>query len=208
MPATLDLSGQTFDRLFVVGFSHRRGRKRIHKCECLCGKTTFVETGALRTGHVKSCGCLHREQTTIRLQERNRTHGMSNTRIYKIWFGMLRRCKKPKDENYRRYGGRGIVVCQRWQSFENFFKDMGHPTPGLSLERLDTNGNYEPSNCMWADKYRQANNRSNNHRIEYKGKTYTLKQASIKFGVKYSKLQLRIRRGWDVERAIEFDSKV
>ncbi len=104
----------------------------------------------------RSCGCEWPE----RLSARNQKHGMYGTRAYEAWNGMLDRCRNPKLRFWSRYGGRGITVCERWLLFENFVADMGMPLPGLTLDRMDNDGNYEPSNCRWATRVQQRNNRS------------------------------------------------
>lgn len=127
----------------------------------------------------------------------------SHHRIYQIWFDMKRRCYQPQNKRFHRYGGRGIKVCDEWFDFQNFFdwalangyKDV------LTLDRKNADGDYCPDNCRWADVYTQANNRSNNHYVTYKGQTMTLMQWSKLLGINYSTLRDRIRKGWNVESA-------
>lgn len=133
----------------------------------------------------------------------NIRHGKCRTRIYQIWAGMINRCLNPNSKSYRDYGGRGITVCDRWQSFDNFLVDMGEPAPTLSIERRDNNGNYCPANCFWATSKEQCNNKRGNHLITYNGETGTMKQMAAKHGINYSTLRSRINRShWAPERAL------
>ena len=133
-------------------------------------------------------------------------HALSSgkTPTYKSWEAMIRRCANPKVERYSNYGGRGIIVCEKWKiSFAEFIKDMGVKPKGLTLERIDVNGNYEPNNCRWATKKEQANNRVNTVRYEIAGKQYTLAELSELSGICYGTLRTRIfTLKWSVEKSI------
>lgn len=140
------------------------GRARF-VCRCDCGTEKIISSGNLGKGKSNSCGCLQREGATARLNaNRKIKHGMKRrgnpAPEYAVWSMMKKRCHDPEDKDYRHYGGRGIVVCQRWRdSFENFIADMGRRPPGLTLERKDNSKGYEPSNCKWATWTEQAKNR-------------------------------------------------
>lgn len=129
-------------------------------------------------------------------------HGQRKTRTYRIWTGMKSRCSNPNEMNFPRYGGRGIKVCERWLKFANFFADMGEAPEGLTLERKDNNGHYEPSNCKWATPTEQANNRRSNRRYIYNGTPYTVAELSRISGIKACALNSRLSRLWDINRAM------
>ena len=132
------------------------------------------------------------------------------TRAYLSWINMRQRCNNPKNPDYKYYGGRGIKICDRWQkSYANFYEDMGDCPEGYSLDKIDNNGDYEPSNCRWADRWLQSNNRNYNVLVEYRGKVQTLGQwaRELPIGITTKNLYKRIfSRGWDLDRA--FTKKV
>lgn len=156
----LNISGQTFGRLTALSPSQNVGGRRTYVCQCSCGATHIAKIEHLRSGITSSCGCYRSEQ----VKTRHVTHGHSAngviSRTLKSYNQMLSRCLNPNADNYSYYGGRGIVICYSWlQSFENFLTDMGERPEGKTLDRADSNGNYEPGNCQWATAKQQASNR-------------------------------------------------
>lgn len=172
-------------------------------CLCDCGNTTVQRHCHLVCGRVVSCGC-HKAKLS---GDRNRTHDQAFNRTpeYNTWSLMKRRCHGDTMEVERRnYRDRGIKVCERWlNSFENFFEDMGkRPSPKHSIERMDTNGDYEPSNCRWALPPEQARNRRNNRHLTYDGKTLIFNDMAALHGIGRKKLWHRLNAGWPLGRAL------
>lgn len=153
-------------------------------CQCDCGKQVNVLGSSLRPGVTVSCGCSKREKARVS-GRRNKTHCMTRTPAYQSWSGMKDRCLNKNDHAYERYGGRGIKVCERWMKFENFLADMGEKPDGQSIDRIDNDGDYEPSNCRWATCAQQNLNKRNSRRAKYKGETIPLIEISRLSGLKY-----------------------
>jgi hypothetical protein len=199
-----DMTGQKFARWTIVRRAENNARnKQRWLCRCECGIERVVEGQNLHSGRSRSCGCLSREVSRQACIAR-RTHGRSKSLTYSRWMRMRVRCEQPQSVSFPHYGARGIGVCPRWLDFENFLADMGEcPTKEHTLDRIDTNGNYEPGNVRWATQKEQQNNRTNNHRITFRGETLTLTQWAERIGVKRVTLQARITQlGWPIERAL------
>lgn len=161
MPNVIDLMGQTFGRLTVVSHAGRANdRAALWSCVCACGAERVVIGKKLRSGHTQSCGCYAKD----RVRETKTKHGhkpkAGKSRTYTSWLSMHSRCNRPEFHAFHRYGGRGIKVCDRWAVFENFLADMGERPDGMTLDRVDVDGNYEPSNCRWATHAQQCANKA------------------------------------------------
>ncbi len=131
----------------------------------------------------------------------NSTHGKSRSSTYQIWAVMKYRCLNPNFKGYARYGGRGITVCERWMVFDNFYEDMGECPKGMSIDRINNDGNYCPENCRWATPKQQARNTSRNKPITYKGKTLCISEWAAELGISRKTLLHRLNYGWSVEKA-------
>lgn len=194
----IELTGQRFGRLVALEAVTELGEVLRYKCSCDCGALVIVRAQSLRIGNTKSCGCFHRDHAS----EVNRRHGLSRTPIHNVWMGMRRRCEDPKSEYFSDYGGRGISVCERWQSFENFLEDMGIPEKGMTLERRDNDLGYSKENCVWATKTAQANNRRSSKIIEFNGKSQTQAEWESQLGLRKGQIHDRLNKGWSIERAL------
>ncbi len=193
------LVGKIFGDLVVIddlGWVTHSESKVLTRC--MCGVVKSVSVSCLKHGDTKSCGC--RRVKLVRALKT--THGLTRSGAYRSWTAMRTRCFNPNAINYRDYGGRGVSICYRWESFENFYADMGPRPAGMSLDRIDNNGPYSPENCRWASTDEQHNNQRSSHIITVNGKSLTLTQWSRLINMKRSSLSNRIRRGWSAERAI------
>ncbi len=198
-----DETGKTYGRWTVLRKTDKRSAAQtiMWECQCSCEAKTIalVSSSGLRNGHSKSCGCLQREISGKIIGERSITHGESRggrTAEYTIWKTMVQRCTDSNCEAYKYYGGRGITVCQRWlDSLPAFIEDMGRrPSSKHSIDRIDVNGNYEPSNCRWATATEQGRNKRNNVRYEFEGEMLILPEISERVGVDARLLGLRLNR--------------
>jgi len=208
-----DLTDKVFGRLTAIKLDHITNRGHAYwVCKCLCGNIKIVRASHLKEGAVKSCGCLCRETSSntakkyLAGKKYKLTHGCSNTRIFKIWMAMKRRCYYKKAINYSNYGGRGISICAEWlnsfQAFMEWSTNNGY-TDNLTIDRINNDGNYEPENCRWASKTTQGNNRSTCHYVTYKGETHTVIEWERKLGLPKNLIAKRLSRKWSVKKAIE-----
>lgn len=193
MASRIDMAGRRFGILTVTNLDGRNeSGALVWLCICDCGETRRIAGTDLRAGRYKSCGCnspkFKAEDSTV--------EGYVNTRIYSIWVGMKYRCSpSAKGKDRRNYFDKGIRVCERWMTFNNFLEDMGNPENGHSIERIDGNKGYFKENCIWADAGTQANNTSRNHFVEHNGKILTVSQWAKEIGINKSTLLGRLRRG-------------
>lgn len=207
MPAFIDLTGKKFGRLTVVsrGPNAKHNMPRWH-CRCECGNETLSWGQSLRDGYAQSCGCLSDEINTERARLLNYRHGEAGkgrTSIYRIWCGVMGRCLNPSHGAYKKYGAKGITICERWKTYGNFRDDMGEkPTPKHTLDRIDGTKGYEPGNCRWATMKEQNNNRIDNVKITFNGETLTAPQWAERLGLKSATITARIRRGDSPEQAL------
>lgn len=171
MGIATDLSNQVFGRLTAISRHHKTHNGHwVWNCQCSCGKSAIIYATNLVRGLTKSCGCFRQETSGLQNFSHGHSVGEKCSSEYRSWCSLLSRCRNPKDRKYSDYGGRGITVCERWLKFENFIEDMGiKPTLKHTIDRIDVNGNYEPSNCRWATMYEQCRNRRNNIWYEYNG---------------------------------------
>lgn len=199
-----DLTGQRFGRLTVIDPCGTTGHGEIvWRCIYDCGNEHIASRGSLTYGKVLSCGCLRREQASKIHTYVKPKHGGYGTRLYRIWRNMKSRCSCPTASKYHLYGGKGIKVCEEWLSFERF-RDWAMSNgyaDNLTIDRLNSDGDYCSGNCRWVTQKGQANNTSQNRRIEYKGIVQTLSQWADALGLPYKVLSERVRRKWPIEKA-------
>jgi hypothetical protein len=192
-PRFQDHAGKTFGSKQVLYLLGTKKGATYWMCRCtFCGATAPLDASNLKAAKTKGCNnCSHR------------THSRTGTPTYSSWQAMLARCADPNATGYKNYGGRGITICERWRySFEAFLEDMGERPAGMSLERRDVNGNYEPSNCRWATHKEQHNNRTNNHLISHNGETKTQQEWADQLGLTWNALKWRLQN-WGVEKALD-----
>ena len=200
----IDLTGKRYGRLVVKEFLGFKNHSSLWLCECDCGNTSVVYYSNLKRDNTKSCGCI--------FKEKNEMHGLIDTRLYRIWANIKARCYYKKSVDYKDYGNRGIEMCDEWKnSFFSFYNwaistgyDENLPKWECTIDRIDVNGNYEPSNCKWATIKEQANNKTNNIYITYKGETKTLPIWAEELDLPYKTLYNRLKRlNWSIEETFE-----
>ena len=202
----IDLTGKRFGMLTVmervpVEVCSGRNQGVLWICKCDCGKTTKMRAGELKRRILPNCGCyLHNFR--VKGGKKNKKHGKKNTRLYGIYMNMKARCNNPNEDNYFRYGGRGIKVCDEWlNDFMNFYTwsmKNGYQD-NLTIDRINNDGDYEPSNCRWATTKQQANNRRTNKFIEYNGETHTISEWSDILNIPKHKMYKQIKKGLTID---------
>lgn len=199
--------GERYGRLVVIAQAGRNKENRLqYLCKCDCGNEATVLGKHLHSGNTKSCGCFKREAGLAA----NTTHGLSKTRLYRIWGNMIDRCERESSAKFPRYGGRGISVCAEWrndfQAFYDWAMSAGYdPEAGYgecTLDRKDNDGDYCPENCRWATNKQQSLNKECTRKIEHNGETHTLKEWSEITGVNYYTMHERYMRGEPAENIL------
>lgn len=192
--------GKRYARLTVIALGHEKHGRTAALCRCDCGQELVATFNTLRRGNTRSCGCFKNEL----IGKRQRTHGRSRTPEYRSWCAMKDRCGNPNNQDFHHYGGRGITVCPQWEfSFETFLADMGPITDGRNtIERIDTNGNYEPGNCRWATQKEQTRNKRTNRLITVNGETHPVGVWAERFNIDQRLICERLNRGWPPEEAM------
>lgn len=213
MSKCLDIVGKVFGHVTVkeyLGFIPNKNTGRLYNtylCRCGCGKEWEVVRQSFigKKRKIKSCGC---NNLRHEIGLRSKTHGLSKHRIHRLWSSMRSRCYNKNNLKYPRYGGRGIIVCERWNEFINFYNDMGACPEGYSLDRIDVNGNYEPANCRWVDQKTQQNNRGNNRKLTFNGETKNVTEWGKLTGIPSKIIRQRIDRdGMTTEEALTRKTK-
>ena len=200
-----DLAGQCFGRLRVIQRAENKGHDTAWLCRCNCGRECVVRAFSLKRGTTKSCGCLAREVTSEWSRRVNTKHGKHKTRLHTIWALMKDRCYNKKSKSYKNYGGRGITVCDEWRNdfiaFDEWANTNGY-NDMLTIDRIDVNGNYEPSNCRWITLQEQAFNKRTSRFVEYNGKKKTVAEWAKEIGLGRKTLEYRLDAGWPLEKAL------
>lgn len=191
----IDITGNRYGKLTVIGLA-KSGKHTYWECKCDCGKEVTVRGDCLKDGNTKSCGCLNAESKYI-------VHGQAHSKLYHLYYSILQRCYNPNNEQYFNYGGRGIVMCREWKddymAFDKWAKENGY-TRGLSIDRINNNGNYEPGNCRWVTQKVQTRNTRHNTHITFRGETKILVEWCEQFGVNMATACNRLKRGLDLEK--------
>lgn len=203
---TTDLTGKVFNKFLAINFHHMKrtanGSKAYWTFRCNCGKDVVRDAQLVKRGRIKSCGCSSniKENSSI---TRYNLKNKNNFRTYTTWLSMINRCYNKNASSYKNYGNLGITVCDKWKSFDNFFKDMGIRPDNTTLDRIDVYGNYELHNCRWADIKIQSNNKRDTFYVTYNNEILSLKQCVEKYSSnRYDTVWKRLKSGWDLETAL------
>lgn len=205
MSRLIDLTGQKFGRLTVIERAKNAKYSSVRwLCQCDCGQQTVVTAGNLKNNHTRSCGCLRRDINS----KIHYIHGYSHSKnkrneIYTIWKDIVKRCNNSNCNNYENYGGRGIRICNKWLKFINFLEDMGERPRGMSVDRINNDGDYCPENCKWSTRKEQNRNSRHNVLITINNKTRCLSEWCEFYQLPYQKVYGRLYRGWIPEEALE-----
>jgi len=203
-PRVKDIVGLRFGLLEVISYVKTENKKSYWFCMCDCGSEKIIYGNDMKRGATISCGCFNKKRT-IEMGHNNRKHGETKSRLHNIWSGMKGRCQNNNNPKYKDYGGRGITVCDEWQTFEPF-RDWALANgyqEGLTIDRVDNDGDYTPSNCRWATVVEQAKNKRNNKIISINGEAHCLAEWAAKTGLKEDTISMRIKRGWPSEQLLK-----
>lgn len=213
-----DIINQRFGRLTLIRITSTQQRiikqKKdgfIYKvlCKCDCGNIKDIRYADIKSGHTKSCGCLAKETSSNRSYKHGHTANKQESRTWTTWRGMIDRCYTKSSTSYKKYGAKGILVCDRWRSFINFLEDMGERPAGKTLDRINGNEGYSPENCRWATAMEQSNNQKSNVKLIIDCREMNVSQAMRYYGV-YTKSGVyysRIERGWPVDKVFSVPVK-
>jgi hypothetical protein len=204
MSNLIDLIGKKFGKFTVIERSHNNKKgAATWKCLCDCGNIKTVSGISLRNGAIKSCGCLRKMGSNLK-HGHNKTG--EQTRTYRSWQDMKKRCLNPNNKYYYNYGERGIIICNRWldkkNGYANFLEDMGECPKRYQLDRIDNNKGYYKENCRWTTSKINNRNRRNNHILKYNGKEECFARWEEITGIPQTTIRTRIRRGWSIERTL------
>lgn len=201
------VAGHKFHRLTLLNeAAERRNGRVVWDCQCDCGNKIIARLAQLKSGNTKSCGCLNKE-LTVQRNIATALHGMTDSRTFVSWDSMKQRCLNTNHKSYGDYGGRGITVCERWlESFNNFLADMGERPEGKSLDRIDNDKGYEPTNCRWATHVEQGNNRRSSRLLTHAGKTQTAIQWAREYGLGPKTLLYRLKAGWSLKESLTMET--
>ena len=188
-----DITGQRFNKLTAIKFSHNGNSGAYWEFLCDCGKIKIIRLSCVKDNTTKSCGCYKRN---LRIK-----HGLYNSSIYSCWNHMINRCNNKDDHNYKNYGGRGIKICDEWLKIENFYKDMGDCPKNMTLDRINNDGNYCKENCRWATKKQQNRNYRRNRLIIFNGEKKCLIEWAEIYGIEPHTLSKRLKKGWPLHKA-------
>lgn len=203
MPVKIHLTGQRFERLLVLEEGSRGNCSQIKwRCKCDCGNFVEVLGRSLRAGRTKSCGCYGRESLETRPLKHGHTTQGRSSKTYQSWEAMINRCSNSNNKYWDNYGGKGISVCDRWKNFQNFLDDMGLKPDNLTLDRIDNSKGYSKENCRWATRTQQNRNKKNNKLITFDGICQPISAWAEQKGLPDYVLRSRIRRGWNLEKAL------
>lgn len=191
MPQKISILGQRSHKLLVIKEIPESYKRELYCiCRCDCGNEIKIRSSAIRYGLTKSCGCLKKDVKS------NYIHGLSKTRMFRIWQKMRLRCEKPNVHEYKHYGGRGIKVCKRWSKYLNFYEDMKDTyKDGLTIDRINNNGHYCKKNCRWITMKEQQFNKRTSVFIKLNGVTKNLSVWSKELGISMSTIRGRIKYG-------------